>query len=361
MEGWRVWSPLIAPQTRSLHTQRTRAAQSSPLTPRLCWQTWPSSRGQKDRWGPKDFDVDAMHAPLIKVSGLGFELTMPDIILDVLIEGVDIATVIEVDIGDFTDIKPDVKDVRFRDIGHIDVSWVYSVQETTTFTSAMLHICFLLGWDHWPDPGAGQLRVPDHERGGEHGQEGRADPGHAATQGPPHRAGQGRGPQRPLHTVWMISSSQSVIYNRKCCISCTNNLIFFLYKIFIRIMYLVLSSLKPGTKSQSQNPSVNQKLNLFDWGWKKCSNSAPPSATTHVGGLALADPIVNWSFMQRWWKWKMSNNVEMVEFLYTLQMNGSVLQFWWHHLFLLKLSYLCQKLIMNRKYRPWHSLQRDHD
>lgn len=47
---------------------------------------------------------------------------MPDIILDVLIEGVDIATVIEVDIGDFTDIKPDVKDVRFRDIGHIDVS-----------------------------------------------------------------------------------------------------------------------------------------------------------------------------------------------------------------------------------------------
>ena len=47
---------------------------------------------------------------------------MPDIILDVLIEGVDIATIIEVDIGDFTDIKPDVKDVRFRDIGHIDVS-----------------------------------------------------------------------------------------------------------------------------------------------------------------------------------------------------------------------------------------------
>ena len=47
---------------------------------------------------------------------------MPDIILDVLVEGVDIATVIEVDLGDFTDIKPDVKDVRFRDIGHIDVS-----------------------------------------------------------------------------------------------------------------------------------------------------------------------------------------------------------------------------------------------
>ena len=53
----------------------------------------------------------------------------------------------------------------------------------------------------------------------------------------------------------------------------------------------------------------------------------------------------------------MPNNVEMVEFLYTLQMNGSVLQFWWHHLFLLKLSYLRQKLIMNRNYRPWHSFQ----
>ena len=56
-----------------------------------------------------------------QVSGLGFELTMPDIILDVLVAAVDIATVIEVDIGDFTDIKPDVKDVRFRDVGHIDV------------------------------------------------------------------------------------------------------------------------------------------------------------------------------------------------------------------------------------------------
>ena len=66
-----------------------------------------------------------LHVSLIfKVSGLGFELTMPDIILDVLIEGVDIATIIEVDIGDFTDIKPDVKDVRFRDIGHIDVSTI---------------------------------------------------------------------------------------------------------------------------------------------------------------------------------------------------------------------------------------------
>ena len=46
---------------------------------------------------------------------------MPDILLDVLIEAVDIATNIEVDIGDFTDIKPDVKDVRFRDVGNIDV------------------------------------------------------------------------------------------------------------------------------------------------------------------------------------------------------------------------------------------------
>ena len=47
---------------------------------------------------------------------------MPDIILDVLVESVDIATVIEVDIGDLSDIKPGVKDVRFRDVGHIDVS-----------------------------------------------------------------------------------------------------------------------------------------------------------------------------------------------------------------------------------------------
>ena len=49
---------------------------------------------------------------------------MPDILLDVLIEAVDIATMIEVDIGDFTDIKPDVKDVRFRDVGNIDVRFL---------------------------------------------------------------------------------------------------------------------------------------------------------------------------------------------------------------------------------------------
>ena len=47
---------------------------------------------------------------------------MPDIVLDVLVEAVDIATVIEVDIGDLSDIKPAVKDVKFRDVGHIDVS-----------------------------------------------------------------------------------------------------------------------------------------------------------------------------------------------------------------------------------------------
>ena len=47
---------------------------------------------------------------------------MPDIVLDVLVEAVDISTVIEVDIGDLSDIKPSVKDVQFRDVGHIDVS-----------------------------------------------------------------------------------------------------------------------------------------------------------------------------------------------------------------------------------------------
>jgi len=51
---------------------------------------------------------------------------MPDIILDVLVEAVDISTVIEVDIGDLTEIKPNVKDVQFRDVGHIDVSYVSS-------------------------------------------------------------------------------------------------------------------------------------------------------------------------------------------------------------------------------------------
>merc|ERR1711953_1043901 len=47
---------------------------------------------------------------------LGFELNMPDIVLDVLVEAVDISSVIEVDIGDFENIAPAVKDVEFRDV-----------------------------------------------------------------------------------------------------------------------------------------------------------------------------------------------------------------------------------------------------
>lgn len=47
---------------------------------------------------------------------------MPDIVLDVLVEAVDISSVIEVDIGDFENIAPAVKDVQFRDVGNIAVS-----------------------------------------------------------------------------------------------------------------------------------------------------------------------------------------------------------------------------------------------
>lgn len=54
---------------------------------------------------------------------LGFELNMPDIVLDVLVEAVDISSVIEVDIGDFENIAPAVKDVQFRDVGNIAVSF----------------------------------------------------------------------------------------------------------------------------------------------------------------------------------------------------------------------------------------------
>jgi len=70
-----------------------------------------------------------------KVGGLGFALTMPDIILDVLVEAVDISTVIEVDIGDLTEIKPTVKDVQFRDVGHIDVEIIGLTPELDSFVS----------------------------------------------------------------------------------------------------------------------------------------------------------------------------------------------------------------------------------
>ena len=43
--------------------------------------------------------------------------------MDVLVEAVDISSVIEVDIGDFENIAPAVKDVQFRDVGNIAVSF----------------------------------------------------------------------------------------------------------------------------------------------------------------------------------------------------------------------------------------------
>jgi len=53
---------------------------------------------------------------------------------------VDIATVIEVDIGDLSDIKPDVKDVRFRDVGHIDVEIIGLTPELDSFVSPITSV-----------------------------------------------------------------------------------------------------------------------------------------------------------------------------------------------------------------------------
>ena len=53
---------------------------------------------------------------------------MPDIVLDVLVEAVDISSIIEVDIGDFENISPTVKDVQFRDVGNIAVSLAFHVR-----------------------------------------------------------------------------------------------------------------------------------------------------------------------------------------------------------------------------------------
>lgn len=56
-----------------------------------------------------------------KVKGLGFDLTMPNIVLNVTIDGVDVASVIDIDISDLTGLKPKVRSVEFKDVGHIDV------------------------------------------------------------------------------------------------------------------------------------------------------------------------------------------------------------------------------------------------
>eukprot|EP00088_Acartia_fossae_P063374 TRINITY_DN7715_c0_g1_i1.p1 TRINITY_DN7715_c0_g1~~TRINITY_DN7715_c0_g1_i1.p1 ORF type:complete len:233 (-),score=40.45 TRINITY_DN7715_c0_g1_i1:231-929(-) len=56
-----------------------------------------------------------------KVKGFGFGLTMPNIVLNVTIDGVDVASVIDIDISDLSALKPSVKSVEFKDVGHIDV------------------------------------------------------------------------------------------------------------------------------------------------------------------------------------------------------------------------------------------------
>ena len=50
---------------------------------------------------------------------------MPNIVLNVLIDGVDVASVIDIDISDLTGLKPKVRSVELSDVGHIDVSMQY--------------------------------------------------------------------------------------------------------------------------------------------------------------------------------------------------------------------------------------------
>ena len=52
---------------------------------------------------------------------------MPNIVLNVLIDGVDVASVIDIDISDLTGLKPKVRSVELSDVGHIDVSMQYFV------------------------------------------------------------------------------------------------------------------------------------------------------------------------------------------------------------------------------------------
>ncbi len=65
------------------------------------------------------------HILIFQVKGFGFDLTMPNIVLNVLIDGVDVASVIDIDISDFTGLKPKVRSVELSDIGHIDVSRIF--------------------------------------------------------------------------------------------------------------------------------------------------------------------------------------------------------------------------------------------
>merc|ERR1711962_180055 len=67
-------------------------------------------------------NVSMLSAAQGRVEGLGFGLTMPNIKLKVKVEAVDVGAIIDLPLEDLTKIRPIVREVEFKDVGHIDVA-----------------------------------------------------------------------------------------------------------------------------------------------------------------------------------------------------------------------------------------------
>ncbi|XP_023322159.1 uncharacterized protein LOC111696690 isoform X3 [Eurytemora carolleeae] len=80
-------------------------------------------------------NISMVSAAQGKIMSLGFGLTMPNIGLDVTVEGVDIASVIDLDLKDLTELKPLVRNVTFKDVGHINVGITGLSNELDTLIS----------------------------------------------------------------------------------------------------------------------------------------------------------------------------------------------------------------------------------
>merc|ERR1711962_1840227 len=65
-------------------------------------------------------NVSMLSAAQGRVEGLGFGLTMPNLKLKV--EAVDVGAIIALPLEDLTKIRPIVREVEFKDVGHIDVA-----------------------------------------------------------------------------------------------------------------------------------------------------------------------------------------------------------------------------------------------
>jgi len=82
-------------------------------------------------------NVSMVSAAMGKVrGGFGlFGITMPNIVLDVSVEGVDVGAIIDISLKDLANLKLIAREVELKDVGHVDVKIIGLTAELDTLVS----------------------------------------------------------------------------------------------------------------------------------------------------------------------------------------------------------------------------------